>query len=139
MDGDAGEIRDSGTLRGIPTPPDTQSIGLSRWTRLDCKSVPSPLNHLARFQRWFECDERDDGTHVRHREQFVFSPLVAWLAARSCDAGCSQDDLRRLVTSFGALAGIVAVLAAGWKWVLRQAVAVSSRRRAVRRPGRSVT
>jgi hypothetical protein len=25
-----------------------------------------------------------------------------------------------LVTSFGALAGIVAVLAAGWKWVLRR-------------------
>jgi hypothetical protein len=77
MDGDAGEIRYSGTLRGIPTPPDTQSIGLARWIRLDYKSVPSPLNRLARFHGWFERDARDDGTHIRHREQFEFSPLVA--------------------------------------------------------------
>ena len=30
MDGGAGEIRYSGTLRGIPTPPDTDSIGVAR-------------------------------------------------------------------------------------------------------------
>jgi hypothetical protein len=80
MHGDVGEVRYSGTLRGIPTPADTQSIRLTRWTRLDYESVPSALNRLARFHGWFECDERADGTFVRHVEQFDFSPLVAWLA-----------------------------------------------------------
>ena len=139
MDGDAGEIRYSGTLRGIPTPPDTQSIRLTRWIRLDYKSVPSPLNHLARFHGWFECDERDDGTHVHHREQFEFSPLVAWLAApilrrwllssRSSPVG---HQLRRARRHRGRARGGLEVGA-------QTAVAVASRRRAVRRPGRSVT
>jgi hypothetical protein len=139
MDGDAGEIRYSGTLRGIPTPPDAQSIGLTRWIRLDYKSVPSPLNRLARFHGWFECDARDDVTHVRHREQFEFSPLVAWLAApilrrwllssRSSPVG---HQLRRARRHRGRARGGLEVGA-------QSAVAVASRRRAVRRPGRSVT
>ncbi|HET9602022.1 MAG TPA: hypothetical protein VFP08_10545, partial [Acidimicrobiales bacterium] len=114
----AGEIRYSGALRGIPTPPDAQSICLTRCIRLDDRSVPSPLNRLARFHGWFECDERDDGTHVRHREQFEFSPLVAWLAAPILRRWLLSSRSSPVVTSFGALAGIVAVLAAGWKWVL---------------------
>lgn len=81
MSGDIGEVRYSGTLRGIPTPADTQSIRLTRWTRLDYESVPSLLNRLARFHGWFQCEERDGGTFVLHREQFDFSPLVGWLAA----------------------------------------------------------
>jgi hypothetical protein len=81
MRGDEGEVRYSGTLRGIPTPADTQSIRRTRWTRLDYESVPSPLNRLARFHGWFECEERENGTFVRHREQFDFSPAIAWLAA----------------------------------------------------------
>jgi hypothetical protein len=139
MDGDAGEIRYSGTLRGIPTPPDTQSIGLARWIRLDYKSVPSPLNRLARFHGWFERDARDDVTHVRHREQFEFSPLVAWLAApilrrwllssRSSPVG---HQLRRARRHRGRGRGGLEVGA-------QTAVALASRRRAVRRPGRSVT
>ena len=80
MNGDEGEVRYSGTLRGIPTPPDTQTIRLTRWTRLDYKSVPSALNTLARFHGWFECEERDNGTFVRHVEQFDFSPAIGWLA-----------------------------------------------------------
>ena len=81
MDGDVGEVRYSGTLRGIPTPADTQSIRLTRWTRLDYESVPSSLNRLARFHGWFACEEHDGATVVHHREEFDFSPLVAWLAA----------------------------------------------------------
>jgi hypothetical protein len=107
-------------LRGIPTPPDTQSICLSRWTRLDYKSVPSPLNRRARFRGWFECDERDDGTHVRHREQVVFAPVVAWLAAPILRRWLLSRRSSAVGHSFGALAAIVAVLAAGWKWVLRR-------------------
>ncbi len=80
MHGDEGEIRYSGTLRGIPTPADTQTIRLVRWTRLDYESVPSALNRLARFHGWFECEAREGGTFVRHREEFDFSPLVGWLA-----------------------------------------------------------
>ncbi len=81
MHGDEGEVRYSGTLRGIPTPADTQTIRLTRWTRLDYVSVPSALNRLARFHGWFECAEGDEGTLVQHHEQFDFSPAIAWLAA----------------------------------------------------------
>ena len=69
MDGDVGEIRYSGTLRDIPTPPDSQTIRLTRWIRLDHMSVvgPSPLNRLARFHGGSSATR---GTHGQHREQF---------------------------------------------------------------------
>ncbi|MGH9184659.1 MAG: SRPBCC family protein [Acidimicrobiales bacterium] len=96
MRGDEGEVRYSGTLRGIPTPADTQSIRLTRWTRLDSESIPSPLNRLARFHGWFECEERGDGPLVRHREQFDFSPAIAWLAAPILKR-CLQDQVQQEV------------------------------------------
>jgi len=96
MRGDEGEVRYSGTLRGIPTPADTQSIRVTRWTRLDYESVPSTLNRLARFHGWFECEEREDGTVVRHREQFDFAPAIAWLAAPLLK-GWLQDQVRHEV------------------------------------------
>ncbi len=103
MTGDEGEIRYSGRLRGIPTPADTQSIRLIRWTRLDYESIPSPLNRLARFHGWFECEEREEGTFVRHREEFDFSPVVGWLAAPLFKRWLQRqvaeevDDLKRML------------------------------------------
>lgn len=78
--GDQGEVRYSGTIRGIPTPADTQTIRLTRWSHLEYQSVPSALNRIARFRGGFECEERDDGTRVRHREEFSFPRVVGVLA-----------------------------------------------------------
>lgn len=94
--GDRGLVRYSGTLRGIPTPSDTQEIRLTRWTRLDYRSVPSALNHLARFHGWFECEERPEGTLVRHREEFDFPPLVG-RAARAVLGKWLQSQVAREV------------------------------------------
>lgn len=96
FDGDRGLVRYSGTLRGIPTPADTQEIRLTRWTRLDYRSVPSALNRLGRFHGWFECEERPEGTLVRHREEFDFPPLVGW-AARAVLGQWLQDQVSREV------------------------------------------
>lgn len=96
FEGERGLVRYSGTLRGIPTPPDTQEIRLTPWARLDYRSVPSALNRLARFHGWFECDERPDGTLVRHREEFDFPPLIGW-AARALLGQWLQEQVAREV------------------------------------------
>lgn len=120
MDGDAGEIATPAPCAASPhhpTPsrsasPDGSDSITSRSPRRSTTSPGSTAGSSATSATTAPTFITESSSSSRHSSPG--SP------PRSCDAGCSQVDLRPLVTSFGALAGIVAVLAAGWKWVLRR-------------------
>lgn len=79
--GDQGCAKYSGRLRGIRTPSEIQDWTLEPYRRLEFRSRPSLWPGLfARFQGTFECKETPEGTLVRHRETFEFTPPLSWVA-----------------------------------------------------------
>lgn len=73
-----------GRLRGLPTPPQWQTVVLEPWTRLTLRSEPGQwTTRLATFEGEFVCEPADDGrTRVTHHEQFdvhrALRPLATW-------------------------------------------------------------
>ena len=71
-----------GRLRGLPTPPQWQSVELEPWSRLVLRSEPGQWTaRLAAFEGGFVCEPTGGGvTAVTHYEQFEFHPLLRRLA-----------------------------------------------------------
>lgn len=71
-----------GVLRGLPTPPQWQSVVLEPWTRLTLRSEPGQwTTRMAAFEGGFVCESiGEDTTRVTHYEQFDFHPMLRRLA-----------------------------------------------------------
>jgi hypothetical protein len=71
-----------GRLRGLPTPPQWQSVVLEPWHRLTLASEPGQWTaRLAAFEGGFVCEPIGEGlTSVTHYEQFEFHPVLRRLA-----------------------------------------------------------
>lgn len=79
-DGDAGTVRFSGRIKGLPGP-----SGVYPFTATDSRlQFGSPVAGAARwflhFEGTFELRETADGTVVTHREAFTFKRPWRWLA-----------------------------------------------------------
>lgn len=71
-----------GRLRGLPTPPEWQSVVLEPWTRLTLRSEPNQwTNRIATFEGGFICEQvNDEATQVTHYEQFNFNGALRAVA-----------------------------------------------------------
>lgn len=71
-----------GRLRGLPTPPQWQSVLLEPWSRLTFRSEPGQwTTRIAAFEGGFLCEPAADGpTTVTHYEEFRFHRVLRPLA-----------------------------------------------------------
>jgi len=74
-DGNRGEVRHVGKLVGIPGPAVVLGFTLTPYSRLDFRSVRVPWP-VRGFEGSFTCEETSSGTHVVHRECFIFGPIA---------------------------------------------------------------
>jgi hypothetical protein len=74
-EGDRGEVRHVGRLAGIPGPAVVLGFRLTRYSRLDFHGIRVPWP-VRGFEGSFTCHETPEGTHVVHRECFIFGPIA---------------------------------------------------------------
>ena len=78
--GDAGEVRYSGQLHGIPSPPIVNVVAIDRPHRVDYRSKPGTWQQaMLHFHGSFVLEPSEQGTRVTHREEFVFPRPLGWI------------------------------------------------------------
>ena len=80
FDGDTGEVRYAGRLRGIPGPAMVNVVSVDRPGRIDFRSKPGTWQHaLLRFHGSFVLEPSGTSARVTHREEFSFRAPLAWV------------------------------------------------------------
>ncbi|MFD3707526.1 SRPBCC family protein [Nocardia sp. NPDC058658] len=87
-----------GRIRGIPTPPEWQSVELVPWRTLTFESEGGQwTNMLVHFIGGFVCEPQPDGgTTVLHFEQFTFKGPARWIAEPTLRAWLQRDIEREV-------------------------------------------
>ena len=76
----AGTVRFSGRIRGLPGPPGTFPFTLTDSRLRFGSPVAGPARWFLEFEGTFDCEVTPEGTVVTHREAFGFKRPWRWLA-----------------------------------------------------------
>lgn len=100
IEGDSGEVRYAGRLRGIPSPAMVNVVSVDRPRRIDFRSKPGTWQHaLLRFHGSFVLEPAGSATRVVHREEFSFRRPLKWVAGPLLSrwlGSAMEDEMRRL-------------------------------------------
>ena len=96
--GNAGTVRFSGRLRGLPGPAGTYPFTLTGDRLVFGTPVAGPARwFLEHFEGSFDCEPTDDGTLVTHREAYRFRRPWRWLADRLLRSWLENDTAGEMV------------------------------------------
>jgi hypothetical protein len=94
--GGHGTVRYRASLRGFPTPVDTNEIELVRWSHLVLRGAPRVWTRwCVDFEGRFDCTPTDGGTLVHHSETFWFKPAPLRWSAEAYLGRWLDDEMDR--------------------------------------------
>lgn len=96
--GDGGTVRFSGRIMGMPGPSGTYPFTLSDTRLAFGRPVAGPARwFLEDFEGSFVCDVTDEGTHVTHREAYLFARPWRWVVGPLLRRWLERDTAGEMV------------------------------------------